>query len=186
MRSISILGISGSLRKGSYNTSALRAATQLLPANATLKIYDISSLPFFNQDLESEPTQEVKSFKQAITDADVILFSTPEYNYGIPGVLKNAVDVASRPYGQNAWVGKTIGIMSSSPGILGGIKAQLQLRQCFAYCPVLAFPEVIITQAASKFDQNGNLIYAPKNKVLKYYIKRLVAMAEAKNSGSKL
>jgi len=119
MRSVSILGISGSLRKGSYNTAALRAAAHLLPANATLSIYDISALPFFNQDFESEPPEEVKLFKQTVAQADAILFSTPEYNYGVPGVLKNAVDVASRPFGQNAWVGKTIGIMSASPGLLG-------------------------------------------------------------------
>jgi chromate reductase len=103
---ISILAIAGSLRKDSYNKAALRVARELCPEGAKIEIYDIAGLPLFNQDEERNPTPKVTEFKQKIRAADAILISTAEYNYGLPGVLKNAIDVASRPYGDNAWSGK--------------------------------------------------------------------------------
>src|SRR5438876_10441999 len=121
---ISILGIAGSLRKDSCNKAALRAAQAPCPEGARLEIYDIAGLPLFNQDEEKNPTAKVTEFKQKIRGADAILFSTAEYNYGIPGVLKNAIDVASRPYGDSAWSGKPVAIMSAAVGSAGGLRAQ--------------------------------------------------------------
>src|SRR5919199_5473800 len=118
---ISILAIAGSLRKDSYNKAALRIARELCPEGAKIEIYDIAGLPLFNQDEERNPTPKVAEFKQKIRAADAILLVTPEYNYGVPGVMKNAPDVASRPYGDNAWSGKPVALMSAAAGIAGGI-----------------------------------------------------------------
>src|SRR5215213_2759259 len=116
---LKILGIAGSLRKGSFNQSALRAAAELVPDGAEIEIYDIDGFPGFNQDQEQDPPAKVKEFKQKIHDADAILFCSPEYNYSIPGVLKNAIDWASRPYGDSAWNDKPVAIMGASVGALG-------------------------------------------------------------------
>src|ERR1051325_2240367 len=129
---ITILGIAGSLRKDSYNKAALRAAQALCPQGARLEIYDIAGLPLFNQDDEQSPTPNVTDFKQKIRAPHAIFFSTAEYNYGLPGVLKNAIDCASRPYGDSAWSGKPVAIMSAAVGSAGGLRAQYQLRPAFA------------------------------------------------------
>jgi chromate reductase len=106
MKPVRILGIAGSLRRGSYNRAALRAATQLVPEDATLDVFELDGIPAFNQDEEQNPPAQVTEFKRRIREADAILIVTPEYNYSIPGVLKNAIDWASRPYGDSAWSGK--------------------------------------------------------------------------------
>src|SRR6186997_3660040 len=111
---IKILGIAGSLRNRSFNRSALKAAADLVPEGAAIEIYDIDGFSGFNQDLDHEPPEKVIEFKQKIREADAILISSPEYNYSIPGVLKNAIDWASRPYGDNPFDGKTVAIMSAS------------------------------------------------------------------------
>ena len=103
---IKILGIAGSLRKGSYNRAALRAARQLAPSNAAIEIFELDGIPPYNQDIESPPPEPVARLKEKIRSSDAILFVTPEYNYSVPGVLKNAIDWASRPYGDSAWEGK--------------------------------------------------------------------------------
>ena len=159
MSKIKILGIPGSLRKGSYNLSALRAAQQLLPADAELEIFDLHGIPPFSEEDEKNPPARVTEFKKKIREADAILFATPEYNYSIPGVLKNSIDWASRPYGDSAWNGKPAAIMGASPGMLGTARAQYHLRQVFVFLNVFALnqPEVMIAQAASKFDAEGNL-----------------------------
>src|SRR6266404_2736796 len=156
---VTILGIAGSLRKTSYNKGALRAAQKLCPAGARLDIYDIAGLPHYNQDEERNPTPKVIDFKQRIRAADAILIATPEYNYGIPGVLKNAIDCASRPYGDSAWNGKAVAVMSASVGLFGGVRAQYQLRQSFIYLNMEAVlqPEVAIGNAGQRFDEQGNL-----------------------------
>ena len=120
---IRILGIAGSLRKDSYNKAALRAAQQLAPANAAVDIFELDGIPGFNQDEEQKPPQKVVELKAAIRQADAILFVTPEYNYSIPGVLKNAIDWASRPYGDSAWSGKPAAIMGASVGMAGTARA---------------------------------------------------------------
>ena len=176
---ITILGIAGSLRKDSYNKAALRAAEQLCPQGAKLELYDIAGLPLFNQDDEKNPTARVTEFKQRIRAADAILISTAEYNYGLPGVLKNAIDVASRPYGDNAWSGKPIAIMSAAIGIAGGIRAQYQLRQCFVFLNLEAVvqPEVAIGNAPQRFDAAGNLTDETSKKMIAQLLQNLVYKA---------
>ncbi len=156
---IRILGFAGSLRKQSYNRSSLRAAVDLVPAGITLETFDLAGIPLFNQDHEGEPPAAVRQFKSAISEADAILIVTPEYNYSVPGVLKNAIDWASRPYGQSAWDGKPVGIMGASVGMLGTARAQYHLRQIFVFLNMFPLnqPEVMIANVDQKFDTDGKL-----------------------------
>jgi chromate reductase, NAD(P)H dehydrogenase (quinone) len=157
---LKILGIAGSLRKGSFNRSALRAAAGLVPDGAEIEIYDIDGFEGFNQDKDQDPPEKVKEFKQKIRDADAILFCSPEYNYSIPGVLKNAIDWASRPYGDSAWEGKPAAIMGASVGAIATARMQYHLRQVMVFLNMypLNRPEVMIGHATDKFDADGNLI----------------------------
>ena len=159
MANIKILGIAGSLRKGSFNRMALKAAQGLVPAGASLDTVDLPDLPGFNQDLEKTPPAAVTELKAKIRAADAILLVTPEYNYSVPGVLKNAIDWCARPYGDSAWKGKPVAIMGASPGVLGTARAQYHLRQTLVFLdmPAVNQPEVMIAGAAAKFDANGNL-----------------------------
>ena len=156
---IKILGFAGSLRKESYNRSALRAAVKLAPRGVQLDTFELDNIPPFNQDHERELPQAVRAFKAAIKAADAILIVTPEYNYSVPGVLKNAIDWASRPHGENAWDGKTVGVMGASLGMLGTARAQYHLRQMFVFLNMFPLnqPEVMIAHAKDKFDSEGNL-----------------------------
>lgn len=160
MDTIQILGIAGSLRKGSYNRSALRAAQSLTPADTRLEIFELDGIPGFNQDEERKPPEKVAELKTRVRAADAILFVTAEYNYSIPGVLKNAIDWASRPYGESAWDGKPAAIMGASIGALGTARAQYHLRQCcvFLNMYLLNTPEVMISNAAERFDADGELV----------------------------
>ena len=172
-----ILAFTGSLRKGSYNKFALLAAKKLAPAGSAVEIADLSAIPFFNEDLEAEGVPAVvEEFKSKIAAADALLICTPEYNYSIPPVLKNALDWASR--GSNAPVnGKPMAIMSASPGMLGGARVQYHLRQvCVALnLKVLNRPEVFIANANTKFDENGNLTDDYTQKAI---IRLLTALAD--------
>jgi chromate reductase, NAD(P)H dehydrogenase (quinone) len=154
-----ILGICGSLRKASFNRSALKAAQGLLPPGATLEAHELDAIPIFNQDNEQSPPPAVVEFKSQIRTADAILFVSPEYNFSIPGVLKNAIDWGSRPSGQSAWKGKPVAIMGASGGALGTARAQYHLRQCFVGLdmPAVTQPEVFIGSAAQKFNAAGEL-----------------------------
>ena len=154
-----ILGICGSLRKASFNRAALRAAQSLLPSGATLETFDLDGIPVFNQDNEQSPPPRVVEFKDSIRASDAILFVTPEYNYSVPGVLKNAIDWASRPSGQSAWKGKPVALMGASAGMLGTARAQYHLRQCLVFLdmPAVNQPEVLIGTASQKFDAQGQL-----------------------------
>ena len=156
---IRILGIAGSLRRESYNRAALRAATQLLPEGATIDIFELDGIPGFNQDEEQNPPAKVVELKRRIREADAILIVTPEYNYSIPGVLKNAIDWASRPYGESAWNGKPAAIMGASVGAIGTARAQYHLRQMFVFLNMFPInqPEVMIGNASERFDAGGNL-----------------------------
>ncbi|MEO7144061.1 MAG: NAD(P)H-dependent oxidoreductase [Bryobacteraceae bacterium] len=171
-----ILGIPGSLRKGSYNRSALRAAEQLVPDGVKLETFDLDGIPPYNQDGEMRPPERVVLFKERIRAADAILFVTPEYNYSIPGVLKNAIDWASRPYGDNAWDGKPTAIMGASGGGLGTARAQYHLRQVAVYLNlhVLNAPEVMIGNAAQRFDDQGNLTDDNTREQIRKLLVRLV------------
>lgn len=160
-KEVKLFGIAGSLREGSFNRAALEAARDLLPQKATLEIFErLGDIPLFNQDHENNPPDSVVDLKDKITSADAIVFATPEYNYSIPGVLKNAIDWASRPYGDSAWEGKPVGIMSASGGMLGGSRAQYHLRQTFVFLNMhpLNHPEVIISHANEKIDEKTGTI----------------------------
>ena len=176
---ISILGIAGSLRQASYNKGALRAAQKLCPDGARLDYYDLAGLPLFNQDEERNAHPKVADFKQRIRAADAILISTAEYNYGMPGVLKNALDCASRPYGDNAWDGKPVAIMSAAMSMGGGVRAQYQLRQCFVFLNMDAVvqPEVAIANAPQRFDEQGNLADETSKKLIGQLLQKLVQKA---------
>jgi chromate reductase, NAD(P)H dehydrogenase (quinone) len=174
-----ILGVCGSLRKQSFNLSALKAAQTLVPADTTLDIYDIAGLPLFNQDEEQAPTPKVTDFKAKIRAADAILFATPEYNYSIPGVLKNAIDCASRPYGDSAWAGKPVALLGASVGAIGTARAQYHLRQCFVFLNMqpVQLPEVLIRECANKFDAQGNLTDDAAKKLIQTLLQNLVTLA---------
>jgi chromate reductase len=173
---LKILGISGSLRKGSYNTAALHAARELFPEDAELDIFDISGLPPFVQDEEQGPPAKVKELKAAVRAADAILFSSPEYNYSVPGHLKNAIDWASRPYGDNAWEGKPALIIGASIGVIGTARMQYHLRQIMVFLDMhpINRPEVMIGTATEKFDENGKLTDEPTRKQIGRAVEALV------------
>jgi len=156
---IRILGIAGSLRRKSYNRAALRTAQQLAPEDAVIDIFELDGIPVFSEDDERQPPVKIVELKKRIREADAILFVTPEYNYSIPGGLKNAIDWASRPYGDNAWNGKPVAVMGASLGTLGTARAQYHLRQVFVFLNMLAInqPEVMIANAGQNFDAEGNL-----------------------------
>lgn len=179
MTPITILGIAGSLRQASYNKGALRAAQNLCPEGARLDLYDLAGLPLFNQDEERNANPKVADFKERIRAADAILISTAEYNYGMPGVLKNAIDCASRPYGDNAWDGKPVAIMSAAMSMGGGVRAQYQLRQCFVFLNMEALvqPEVAIANAPQRFDEQGNLTDETSKKLIGQLLQKLVEKA---------
>ena len=161
--SVRILGISGSLRRGAFNTAALRAAQELAPQGMTIDLLEIGNIPLYNEDLRAQGfPPAVEALRQRIKAADGVLFATPEYNYSIPGVLKNVIDWASRPPEQ-PFDGKPIGIMGASGGVLGTARAQYHLRQCFIFLNghVMNRPEVMIGQAGSKFDGDGKLTDQP-------------------------
>jgi chromate reductase len=158
-KQIRVLGFAGSLRRGSLNKMLLRAAVELAPEDVSLEVFDLEGIPPFNQDMENDPPPRVKEFKSRIKSADAILFVTPEANYSVPGVLKNAIDWASRPYGDNSFKGKPAAIMSASTGTLGGARAQYHLRQIFVFLEMhpLNRPEIMVPLAAEKFDTSGHL-----------------------------
>ena len=156
---IHILGISGSLRKKSYNTAALRTAQQLLPEGVTMETFDLADIPLYNDDVREQGyPAPVERLRGKIAAADAVLIVTPEYNYSVPGVLKNAIDWASRPPNQ-PFDGKPLAIMGASPGALGTARAQYHLRQIFVFLNALIInkPEVMIGSAATRFDAEGNL-----------------------------
>ena len=164
-KTVHILGFAGSLRKSSFNRALLREALELVPEDARLEVFDLEGIPPFNQDLENQPPEKVKEFKAKIREADAILISTPEYNYSIPGVLKNAIDWASRPYGDNALEGKPVALMGASVGMLGTARAQYHLRQTFVFLNMypLNRPEVMVPFANDKINNDGK-VTDPKTK----------------------
>ncbi len=176
---IRILGIAGSLRRNSYNRAALRAAQALVPKDAVLDIIDLDGIPVFSEDEERQPPAKVVELKKRIREADAILFVTPEYNYSIPGGLKNAIDWASRPYGDSAWTGKPAAVMGASIGRLGTARAQYHLRQVFVFLNVYAVnqPEVMIGNAAEQFDAEGNLTNETTKDLIRQLLDNLVRWA---------
>jgi chromate reductase len=180
MKEIKILGIVGSLRKESYNHFALKAAQELVPDGAVLNLIELHDIPLFNQDNEMAPPAAVLELKRQILAADAILFGTPEYNYSISGVLKNAIDWASRPYGESAWTGKPVAVMGASTGNLGTARAQYHLRQILVAqnMPMVNQPEVMIGNAAERFDQNGRLIDETTRQLIQKLLAALVQLVK--------
>jgi chromate reductase len=173
---VKILGFVGSLRKGSYNKALMRAAVELKPEDAAIEVFDLEGIPPFNQDLERQPPQVVKEFKAKIREADALLIASPEHNYSVPGVLKNAIDWASRPYGDNAFEGKPVAIMSASIGSLGGARAQYHLRQSFIFLDMhpLNRPEVMMPFAQDNVDANGNVTNDETKRLIRELLEALV------------
>ena len=162
---MALLGICGSLRKASLNRALLAAMREALPPDVRMTIYDELDLPIFNNDLEDPPG--VVRLKAAIADADGVVFSVPEYNYSIPGGLKNALDWVSRPPEQSPLRGKPVGMVGAASGMSGSIRAQTHLRQVMVYSdsPCLSQPEVLIPRAKERFDADGRLT-DPSTRVL--------------------
>ena len=156
---IHILGLAGSLRQKSFNRALLKEAAQLTPDGAEIEIFELEGIPGFNQDEENNPPQKVKDLKQKVSAADAILFVTPEYNYSVSGVLKNAIDWASRPYGDNSFAKKPAAVMGASISMLGTARAQYHLRQMFVFLDVhpVNQPGVMVANATENFDEDGNL-----------------------------
>ena len=178
---IQLVGVSGSLRKGSYNTMLLKAALQLLPPNVSMEIISIEDIPLYNADLDMPAAKQrpetVEHFRKILTDADGILISSPEYNYSIPGGLKNAIDWASR--GEDSpLLRKPIAVIGATPGLWGTTRMQLAFHNVFLFLdmkPVYK-PEVLVAQAEKKFDKNGNLIDEMAKKLLKQKLEALKEM----------
>lgn len=179
MDKTNILGIVGSLRKASYNHSMLKAAQELVPDGAVLDLFELQGIPVFDQDEEKAPPPTVLELKRRILAADAILFATPEYNYSLPGGLKNAIDWASRPYGKSAWIGKPAAVMGASVGTLGTARAQYHLRQILVAqdMPVVNQPDVMIANAAQWFDDNGRLADEPTRQLIRRLMDALVRLA---------
>ena len=182
---LSILGFAGSLRQGSFNRAILRAALELAPAEVELRIFDLAGIPPFNQDLEKQPATQVKEFKAAIRAADALLIATPEYNFSIPGVLKNALDCASRPYGDSALDGKPVALMGASSGMLGTARAQYHLRQCCVFLNMFPLnrPEVMVPHAQEKIDAQGRLTDAATREKIAELLQALVLWTRRLQAG---
>jgi chromate reductase len=159
MAQYEIAVIVGSLRRESFNRKLADAVVRLAPADFVFRQLPIGDLPLYNQDDDASPAEPVKRLKGEITAAQGVLFVTPEYNRSIPGVLKNALDHASRPYGQSAWQGKPAGVIGISPGAIGTAVAQQHLRTMLAYLdmPTLGQPEVFLQMKDGLFDEAGNI-----------------------------
>src|SRR5271167_1539055 len=150
----------GSLRKESFNRKLANALIAMAPAPLKLEIVEIRQLPLYNQDDDANPPPASVAFKAHVQKADAVLFVTPEYNRSVPGVLKNAIDIASRPYGKSAWDRKPGAVITLSPGAIGGFGANHHLRQSLVFLnvPAMPQPEAYIGNAAKLFDEKGDLI----------------------------
>lgn len=179
--SLRVLGFAGSLRAGSYNRALLRAAQELVPAGMAITAFDLAPIPLYNADVEAAGDPEpVAAFKLAIAAADALLIVTPEYNYGVPGVLKNALDWASRPPKGTPLANKPAAILGASQGNTGTARAQLQLRQLFVFTGTLALPkpEVLVARAQDKFDADGALTDAETRRYVGLLLEALAAWSE--------
>jgi chromate reductase len=154
-----ILGICGSLRKASFNRAALKEAQRLVPSGVELELFTLDGIPPFSEDDEQNLPETVVALKEKVRAADALLFATPEYNYSIPGVLKNAIDWGTRPSGDNCFAGKPAAIMGASLGRQGTARAQYHLRQVFVTLDVYPIngPELMIANASESFDEEGRL-----------------------------
>ncbi|NLE50630.1 MAG: NAD(P)H-dependent oxidoreductase [Chloroflexi bacterium] len=175
---LTVLGIAGSLRAGSINRALLEAAQELAQDSMTIQIFDLTPIPMYNSELETDERRpaEVIAFKQAITRADGLLIVTPEYNYSVPGVLKNALDWASRPAGKSPLKDKPTAIMGATGGLWGTVRAQTHLRDIFASTetPVVLKPEVLVAEARQKFDEQCRLT----DEATRHFVRELLLALE--------
>jgi chromate reductase, NAD(P)H dehydrogenase (quinone) len=167
----------GSLRKESFNRKMANALRKMAPASLDLEIVEIGNLPLYNQDDDANPPTASAAFKARIQQADAVLFVTPEYNRSVPGVLKNAIDIASRPYGKSAWNAKPAAVISVSPGAIGAFGANQALRQSLVFLnmPALQQPEAYIGGAADLFDAQGNLAKESTREFLQKFLTAFAA-----------
>ena len=177
MEKVTIAAFGGSLRSKSYNGYLLKTASKNVPEGVDFRIAPMRNLPMYNTDEEENPSEAVVNFKNVLRDADGILVVTPEYNYSIPGFIKNAIDIASRPYSDNVLKGKHVAVMSASIGAFGGMRAQYHLRQVFVYLDMKQInkPEVFINFAQDKFDPNGELRDEKSLLLIQELMKKLAA-----------
>jgi chromate reductase len=175
-----IVVIVGSLRKESFTHKIANALAKLAPDTLKLDVVTLHGISFFNQDLEATPPADWLAFRDKIQKSSGVLFVTPEYNRSIPGVLKNAIDVASRPYGKSSFIGKPVGIVSNSPGPLGGVSAAKHLQNILPGIsgPILGQPEIYLNGVGDAFDDKGHLTKEALQKVLQQYIEAYAAFIE--------
>ncbi|HEX9211613.1 MAG TPA: NADPH-dependent FMN reductase [Bradyrhizobium sp.] len=172
-----IVTIVGSLRKDSFSLKIANALAKLAPASVKLEVITLGGISFFNQDLEGAPPADWLAFREKLQKSDGVLFVTPEYNRAIPGVLKNAIDVGSRPYGKSSFNGKPVGIISNSPGPLGGVSAAKTLQNILPGItgPIMQQPEIYLNAVGDAFDADGNLVKDSLKTVLQAYIDAFAA-----------
>ena len=180
MATHNIVVIAGSLRKESFTLKIANALARLAPASLKLDVVTLHGISFFNQDLEAAPPADWTAFREKIQKSDGVIFVTPEYNRAIPGVLKNAIDVASRPYGKSSFLGKPTGIISNSPGPLGGVSAAKTLQNVLPGItgPILGQPEIYLNGVGDAFDDKGELTKESLKTVLKQYIDAYATFVE--------
>ncbi len=176
-RPLVVCGIAGSLRRASYNRALLRAAQELAPEGVEIRIFDrMADIPLYNGDVEAQGDPEpVQALKSAIREADALLIATPEYNHGVPGVLKNAIDWASRPPPKSVLADKPTALLGASPGVTGTARAQTQLRNAFVFTrtPALLQPEILVYRAHDKFDAEGRLTDAKTREFVALLLREL-------------
>ena len=178
-----VVVIAGSLRKESFTLKIANALAKLAPASLKLDVVTPHGISFFNQDLEANPPADWVSFRERIQRSVGVIFVTPEYNRAIPGVLKNAIDVASRPYGKSSFLGKPIGIISNSPGPLGGVNAAKTLQNILPGIsgPIMGQPETYLNAVGDAFDEKGHLTKETLQKVLQDYVDAFAVFVEKQN-----
>ena len=178
-----VVVIVGSIRKESFTLKIANALAKLAPATLKLDVTTLHGISFFNQDLEATPPADWLAFREKLQKSNAVLFVTPEYNRSISGVLKNAIDVGSRPYGKSSCLGKPTGIVSNSPGPLGGVSAAKHLQNILPGIsgPILGQPEIYLNGVGDAFDEKGNLTKESMQKVLQQYIDAFAAFVEKQN-----
>jgi chromate reductase, NAD(P)H dehydrogenase (quinone) len=178
-----IVTIAGSLRKESFSLKIANALARLAPASLKLEVTTLNGISFFNQDLEGSPPADWVAFREKLQASHGVLFVTPEYNRAIPGVLKNAIDVGSRPYGKSSFLGKPTGIVSNSPGPLGGVNAAKSLQNILPGIsgPIMGQPETYLTMVGDAFNEKGELIKESLQKVLEQFLAAFAAFVEKQN-----
>jgi chromate reductase len=178
-----VVVIAGSLRKESFTLKVANALVKLAPETLKLQVVTLNGISFFNQDLEAAPPADWLAFRETLQKSNGVLFVTPEYNRSIPGVLKNAIDVGSRPYGKSSFLGKPTGIISNSPGALGGVNAAKHLQNILPGIsgPIMGQPEIYLNGVGDAFDDKGHLVKEALQKVLQQYLDAFAAFVEKYN-----